>query len=68
MAKNATWIWCGLPYHNQTGNVVARTFVVAVTAFFFIVRQIVKMMGLSAWGWDDVTLIIGFVSCFPFAS
>ncbi|KAF6825482.1 CFEM domain-containing protein [Colletotrichum plurivorum] len=67
MAKNATWVWCGLPYHNQTGNVVARIFVVGVTAFFFIVRQIVKMMGLSAWGLDDLTLVIGFLLSLSFA-
>lgn len=40
-----------------------RVLIVGVTAIFFIVRQVAKFLGLSAWGADDWTLILGYV-CF----
>ncbi|KAF9881631.1 CFEM domain-containing protein [Colletotrichum karsti] len=64
IAKNATWTYCNFPYQSQPGSVFGRVLIVGVTAIFFVVRQVAKFLGLSAWGADDWTLILGYQNAY----
>ncbi|KAJ0161957.1 hypothetical protein CTA2_5321 [Colletotrichum tanaceti] len=66
LAKNVIWTRCGLPYHHQTGTMAGRVSMVVGTALFVVVRLLAKVLRLSSWGPDDVTLIIAYVNiCCP---
>ncbi|OBR12633.1 CFEM domain-containing protein [Colletotrichum higginsianum IMI 349063] len=67
LAKNVTWTRCGFPYHHQTGTVAGRVSLVVGTALFVVVRLLAKVLRLSSWGPDDVTLMIGYFFSLGFA-
>ncbi|KAL0932549.1 CFEM domain-containing protein [Colletotrichum truncatum] len=67
MAKNATWIWCDYHYQNETGSMFERVALVIITAFFFFLRQLSKLLKLTVWGADDFTLILGYFCSLAFA-
>ncbi|KZL77936.1 CFEM domain-containing protein, partial [Colletotrichum tofieldiae] len=61
IAKNATWTWCDYHYQNQTGSKFEKVVLVIITALAFFLRQLAKILRLSAWGADDYMLVLGYV-------
>ncbi|KAF6820584.1 CFEM domain-containing protein [Colletotrichum plurivorum] len=61
--KNITWTACGYPNSNEYPKTIpARvTLFILLPTLSFVLRMVVKKAGLSAWGADDTTIVIGYI-------